>query len=230
MDGNGRWAEDRSLPRIKGHEEGAESVRTITRECARLGVQELTLYAFSTENWQRSLEEVGLLMSLLKRFLVQERDEIMDNQIRFRAIGDLGRLPDDVLAEYETTRDMSAGNTGMVLRLALSYGSRRELLRAAQEVARLAVSDGIDAALALEEDDLRRFLYDPHMVDPDLLIRTAGELRLSNFLLWQLSYAEFFVADGLWPDFREPELHAAFRAYGQRERRYGGRPGVADGG
>ncbi len=230
MDGNGRWAEDRSLPRVKGHEEGAESVRAITRECARLGVKELTLYAFSTENWQRSLEEVGLLMSLLKRFLVQERDEIMDNQIQFRAIGDLSRLPDDVLAEYETTRDMSAGNDGMILRLALSYGARRELLRAAQEVARLALSDGLDAALALGEDDLRRFLYDPQMLDPDLLIRTAGELRLSNFLLWQLSYAEFYVADALWPGFREAELHAAFRAFGQRERRYGGRPGVANGG
>lgn len=223
MDGNGRWAQQRDLPHVRGHEVGAESVRSITRECARLGVQELTLYAFSTENWRRSGEEVGQLMTLLRRYLVEERDEIMDNGIRFTAIGELDRLPDEVLSEYHTTRDMSAGNEGMVLRLALSYGGRRELLRAAQQVARLAVEEGLDAALALEEDDLRRFLYDPTMRDPDLLIRTASELRISNFLLWQVSYAELYVADELWPDFREPELHAALRAFASRDRRFGGR-------
>ena len=223
MDGNGRWAQERSLPHIRGHEEGAESVRAVTRECAKLGIKELTLFAFSTENWRRSLEEVGQLMGLLRSFLVQERDEIMDNDIRFCAIGELDELPDEVLAEYRTTRDMSAGNKGMILRLALSYGSRRELLRAAQAVARLADRDGLEAALALEEDDLRRFLYEPGMRDPDLLIRTAGEMRVSNFLLWQISYSEFYVADGLWPDFREPQLHQALEAFAARERRYGGR-------
>ena len=221
MDGNGRWAQERGEPRFHGHEVGAESVRAVTRECARLGIKELTLYAFSTENWRRSEEEVGLLMALLSRFLVQERDEIMDNGIVFRAVGELDRLPPSVREEYEHTRDMSADNGGMILRLALSYGSRRELLRAAQGVARMALEQGMDAVEALEEDDLRRFLYDPSMRDPDLLIRTAGEMRLSNFLLWQISYAELYVADCCWPEFREAQLHAALRSYAARERRYG---------
>jgi undecaprenyl diphosphate synthase len=224
MDGNGRWAEAQGLPHIRGHEVGAESVRAITRECARLGVEELTLYAFSTENWRRSVDEVGALMGLLERYLVEERGEIMDNAIRFTAIGELGRLPGQVREELERTRSMSADNQGMVLRLALSYGARRELLRAAQAVARLALEQGLEAALALEEDDLRRYLYDPSMRDPDLLVRTAGEMRVSNFLLWQVSYSELYVADELWPEFREAQLHAAFHAFGKRERRYGGRP------
>jgi undecaprenyl diphosphate synthase len=220
MDGNGRWAEERGLSRFKGHEVGAESVRAITRECAKLKIKELTLYAFSTENWKRPDEEVGLLMKLLERYLVQERDEIMTNGIVFRAIGEIDRLPDNVLHEYETTRDMSAGNGGMVLRLALSYGSRREILEAARKIAALAKSDPA-AVEALEEDDFRRFLYDPSMRDPDLVIRTAGEMRLSNFLLWQASYAELYVAQVCWPDFRERELHEALAAYGKRERRFG---------
>ncbi len=222
MDGNGRWAEERGQPRFKGHEVGAESVRAITRECARLGVGELTLYAFSTENWKRSEQEVALLMQLLERYLVEERPEIMDNGIVFRAIGELERLPASVQREYETTRAMSERNGGMVLRLALSYGGRRELLHAAQKVARLAVAEGLEAVDRLGEDDLRQFLYDPTMRDPDLMIRTAGELRVSNFLLWQASYAELYVADIAWPDFREAALHEAFRAYGARERRFGG--------
>ncbi|MGE0712373.1 MAG: polyprenyl diphosphate synthase [Planctomycetota bacterium] len=223
MDGNGRWAEQRSLPHLRGHEEGAESVRAITRECARLGLRELTLYAFSTENWRRSPEEVAGLMQLLRRFLVEERGEIMDNRIRFTAIGELDRLPDFVREELERTRAMSAANEGMVLRLALSYGARRELLRAAQQVARLALDEGWERVEALDEDDLRQFLYDPAMRDPDLLIRTASEMRVSNFLLWQISYAELVVSDVLWPDFRAPELHAALRAFAARERRFGGR-------
>ncbi|MCA8924255.1 MAG: di-trans,poly-cis-decaprenylcistransferase [Planctomycetes bacterium] len=221
MDGNGRWAEERGEPRFHGHEVGAESVRSVTRECARLGIKELTLYAFSTENWRRSEQEVGLLMGLLAQFLVQERDEIMDNGIVFRAIGELDQLPPAVREEYERTRDMSAQNGGMILRLALSYGSRRELLRAAQGVARLALEQGEGAVEALGEDDLRRFLYDPSMRDPDLLIRTAGEMRLSNFLLWQLSYAELYVAECCWPEFREAQLHEALRSFAARERRYG---------
>ena len=221
MDGNGRWARERGEPRLRGHEVGAESVRAITRACARLGVEELTLYAFSTENWRRTPDEVEGLMGLLERYLVEERAEIMENGLRFRAIGELDRLPDRVLQEYERTRAMSEGNQGMVLRLALSYGGRRELLRAAQAVARLAVREGLDAALALDEDDLRRFLYDPEMRDPDLLIRTAGEQRLSNFLLWQLSYAEIYVTETMWPEFREAALGEALRAFARRERRFG---------
>ncbi len=218
MDGNGRWAQDRGLPRAKGHEVGAESVRAVTRECARLGLKELTLYAFSTENWKRPTDEVGLLMELLERYLVQERPEIMDNGIVFRAVGELDRLPSRVLGEFEKTRDMSARNGGMVLRLALSYGSRLEIIKAAKKIAAL----GPEAAESLGEDDLRRFLYEPEMRDPDLVVRTAGEQRLSNFLLWQASYAELYFTRVLWPDFREAALHEAFRAYGERVRRFGG--------
>jgi undecaprenyl diphosphate synthase len=190
----------------------------VTRECARLGLRELTLYAFSTENWKRPTDEVGLLMDLLLRYLIQERGEIMQNGIRFRAIGELDRLPPNVRQEYEKTRDMSAGNQGMVLRLALSYGSRREILLAAKKIAELDAA----AIEALGEDDLRRFLYDPEMRDPDLVCRTAGEMRLSNFLLWQASYSELYVTDVCWPDFREAQLHEALRAYGERVRRFGG--------
>jgi undecaprenyl diphosphate synthase len=218
MDGNGRWAQERGLPRAKGHEVGAESVRSVTRECARLGLKELTLYAFSTENWKRPIEEVGLLMQLLERYLVQERSEIMENGIVFRAIGELDRLPPRVFGEYEKTRDMSAKNGGMVLRLALSYGSRKDILLAAKKIAALDPA-AIDA---LGEDDLRRFLYEPAMRDPDLVCRTAGEMRLSNFLLWQASYSELYFSEVCWPDFREAELHKAFRAYGDRVRRFGG--------
>ena len=218
MDGNGRWAQERGLPRAKGHEVGAESVRAVTRECARLHLKELTLYAFSTENWKRPTDEVGLLMQLLERYLVQERPEIMDNGIVFRAVGELDRLPSRVLGEYEKTRDMSAKNGGMVLRLALSYGSRLELLKAVKKIAALPASE----IEALGEDDLRRFFYDAEMRDPDLLVRTAGEQRLSNFLLWQASYSELYFTKTLWPDFREDALHEAFRAYGERVRRFGG--------
>lgn len=223
MDGNGRWAERQGLPTLRGHEQGAESVRAVTRECARLGIEELTLYAFSTENWRRSQDEVTGLMGLLQRYLIEEREEIMTNNIRFRAIGELDRLPDEITDEYEETRAMSAGNTGMVLRLALSYGGRREILRAAQSIARRAVEEGIETALELEEEDFARHLYDPEMVDPDLLVRTAGEMRVSNFLLWQISYSEFVARDALWPEFREAELHAALHAYAARERRFGAR-------
>ncbi|MBL4844892.1 MAG: di-trans,poly-cis-decaprenylcistransferase [Planctomycetes bacterium] len=223
MDGNGRWAERQGLPTLRGHEQGAESVRAVTRECARLGIEELTLYAFSTENWRRSQDEVAGLMNLLKSYLIEEREEIMSNDIRFRAIGELDRLPDEITDEYETTRAMSAGNSGMVLRLALSYGGRREILRAAQQVARLAVEEGLEAALALEEEDFANFLYDPDMLEPDLLVRTAGEMRVSNFLLWQISYSEFVARDALWPAFREAELHASLHAYAARERRFGAR-------
>jgi len=221
MDGNGRWAQERGQRRVKGHEVGAESVRAITRECARLGIGELTLYAFSTENWRRPKAEVTLLMELLKRYLIQEREEIMQNRIVFRAIGQLDRLPAKVLREYEKTRDMSAQNGGMVLRLALSYGGRSEIMAAAKRMARVAVEEGLAAVEGLEEDDFRRFLDDPAMRDPDLLIRTAGEMRLSNFLLWQISYAELHVSSRCWPDFREAALHEAFHDYARRVRRFG---------
>ena len=218
MDGNGRWAQERALPRAKGHEVGAESVRAITRECARLGLKELTLYAFSTENWKRPTDEVGLLMQLLERYLIQERSEIMENGIVFRAIGELDRLPSRVSDEYERTRDMSAKNGGMVLRLAFRMGrgssssrprrrSRRSLPPRSRRSAR---------TISGSSSTTRR------MQDPDLLVRTAGEQRLSNYLLWQASYAELYFTKTLWPEFREAQLHDAFKAYAERVRRFGG--------
>ncbi|MHC4958324.1 MAG: isoprenyl transferase [Planctomycetota bacterium] len=223
MDGNGRWAEARGLARIRGHAAGVESVRTITRYCARKNIDQLTLYAFSEENWKRPKREVALLMRLLRRFLVRERREIMDNAIRLTAIGRLGRLPNDVRAQLDKTRELSRDNDGMVLNLALSYGGRQELLDAMQAIAR-KVQRG-----ELEPDDITEelvtaHLYQPDMPPPDLLIRTAGEYRVSNFLLWQLSYTELFVTDECWPDFREENLDRAFAAYAARERKFGGLP------
>jgi undecaprenyl diphosphate synthase len=221
MDGNGRWAQEHSQGRSEGHRVGAESVRAVTRECARIGIKELTLYAFSTENWSRPPNEIVLLMALLKQYLVQERSEIMENDIVFRAIGQLDRLPEDVLKEYEHTREMSRNNKGMILRLCLSYGSREEIFQAAKGMAQLAAADP-ERFQALEADDFRQFLYDPEMRDPDLLIRTSFERRISNFLLWQISYSEIFITKTHWPDFRETQLHEALVDYGARERRFGG--------
>lgn len=220
MDGNGRWAEARGLPRVAGHEAGAESVREVVRACRELGVQALTLYSFSTENWQRPADEVGALMSLLGRFLAEERREILDNDIRLNAIGQLDRLPLAVRAALKELMHASRNNAGMTLTLALSYGGRAEIVDAARALAKKAATgrlrpDQIDEAAFAAE------LGTAGLPDPDLLIRTSGELRLSNFLLWQLAYAEFFVTDTLWPDFRRPQLLAALESFGTRERRFG---------
>jgi undecaprenyl diphosphate synthase len=223
MDGNGRWAERRGLPRRSGHEEGAKSVREVTRECARLGIGQLTLYSFSRENWRRPPAEVSFLMRLLKRYLVKERREIMDNRIRFTAIGRLEELPKDVQAEIARLRALSAGNGGMVLCLALNYGGRTEIVDAARSFAR-DVAAGRARLDDLTEESFARYLYDPRMPDPDLLVRTAGEMRLSNFLLWESSYAELYVTPVCWPEFRTEALHEALRAYGARQRRFGGIP------
>jgi undecaprenyl diphosphate synthase len=220
MDGNGRWAEARGWPRVRGHEEGAESVRVVTRACRELGCKALTLYSFSTENWKRPEEEVGALMGLLARYLVQERREILDNGVRLNAIGQTDRLPLAVRAALKELIHASRGNTGMVLTLALSYGSRQELVEAARALARKAAS----GRLRPEQIDDRLFaaeLQTAGLPDPDLLIRTSGELRISNFMLWQLAYAELYVTDVLWPDFRRADLEAAFAAFGKRERRFG---------
>jgi undecaprenyl diphosphate synthase len=221
MDGNGRWAEQQGLPRIRGHEEGAASVREITRECARLGVGHLTLYAFSSENWRRPDVEVEFLMALLHRYLVSERDEIMDNDVRFSCIGRLDALPPQVREEMATTTEMSHANGGLHLRLALNYGGRAEILDA---VVRLAqdLSEGRIRETEVNEDRLREYLYDPGMPDPDLVIRTGGEYRLSNFLLWQASYAEIWTTPTLWPEFRKENLREALEVFTRRERRYGG--------
>lgn len=221
MDGNGRWARRAGWERVKGHTAGIDSVRETARECARLGVKELTLYAFSVENWKRPRREVSYLMRLLRKFAIDERPEIETNAIQFRTIGRVADMPKATLDELRETERLSASNEGMVLRLALSYGGRTELADAARRVAedvvagRLKVKDVDEAALAAR-------LYDPSMRDVDLCIRTAGEMRVSNFLLWQISYAELYVTETLWPDFRREHLHAAIREYARRERRFGG--------
>ncbi len=220
MDGNGRWAESRDWPRVRGHEEGAESVRVVTRACREMGCRALTLYSFSTENWKRPEEEVGALMGLLARYLVQERREIMENGVRLQTIGQTDRLPLTVRAALKELIHASRNNTGMVLTLALSYGSRQEIVDAAKALAKKAAA----GRLRPEQIDEKLFaseLQTAGLPDPDLLIRTSGELRISNFLLWQLAYAELYVTDVLWPDFRRPQLEAAFEAFGKRERRFG---------
>jgi undecaprenyl diphosphate synthase len=220
MDGNGRWARRRRRARIWGHRAGVASVRAAAIECARLGIDRLTLYAFSQENWKRPPREVGVLWRLLRQFLVRERDEIMENDIRFTAVGRLDGLPAAVRAELEETRRRSAGNRGMVLCLALNYGGRAEIVDAARALAAAAVRGEIRPE-EIDEAALARRLHDPGAPDPDLLVRTAGEMRVSNFLLWQISYAEFHVTPVCWPDFREEHLHAALRDYAGRDRKFG---------
>ncbi len=220
MDGNGRWAESRGLPRVKGHEEGAESVREIVRECRRKGVKALTLYSFSTENWKRPPNEVGALMTLLHRYVLQERSEILEQGIQLRAIGHVDRLPLFVRTPLWALSRESRGNSDMVLNLALSYGGRAEIVDAVRAIAR-DVKAGRTRPDDIDEDLIASRLYTAGLPDPDLLIRTSGELRVSNFLLWQIAYAELYVTDVAWPDFRKPQLEAAFAAFGARERRFG---------
>jgi undecaprenyl diphosphate synthase len=221
MDGNGRWAQERGLRRVFGHREGIQSVREITTECARMGVRSLTLYSFSVENWKRPRVEVRYLMRLLRRFLVSERPTLMDNGVRLTAIGRLDDLPPEALRVLRETIALTEKNDGMLLRLALSYGSRTELADALRAACIDARAGRLDPR-SIDEETLRRYLYDPLTPDPDLLIRTAGELRVSNFLLWQISYAELYVAEACWPDFRQPELMAALREYARRVRKFGG--------
>ena len=221
MDGNGRWAQKRALARVMGHRRGVESVRDVTTECARLGVKSLTLYAFSVENWKRPKSEVRILMDLLRQFLVDERDTLMENRVRLTSIGRIGDLPDDVVNELRETERLSEHNSGMVLRLALSYGGRAEIADSVRRIAREVAAGRLDPE-AIDEETVRAFLYDPKTPDPDLLIRTAGEMRISNFLLWQVSYSELYVTTVCWPDFREKELHEAFADYRRRVRKFGG--------
>ena len=221
MDGNGRWARRQGWLRVRGHQEGIESVRAITTECSRLGVRSLTLYAFSVENWKRPRKEIKFLMKLLVDFLAAERQTFLDNRIQLRAIGRLDDLPKDALAAVRETEALTAEHDGLRLRLALSYGSRTELGDATRKIAEAVRAGALDPA-DIGDETLRSFLYDPETPDPDLVVRTAGELRLSNFLLWQASYSELYVADVCWPEFREPHLHAALRAYAGRVRKFGG--------
>jgi undecaprenyl diphosphate synthase len=214
MDGNGRWAEARSLPRVEGHRAGADAVRAVTRTARRIGLEALTLYAFSTENWGRPEPEVGALMHLLAEFLESERDEMMKNGIRLSAIGDLARLPGTVREKLAAIRAATAANRGMTLTLALSYGGRQELVQAAR---RAAAAKGA----SLEAEDIEAALWTAGLPELDLLVRTSGELRISNFLLWQCAYAELVFTDVLWPDFRDAELLTAIAEFQARERRFG---------
>lgn len=217
MDGNGRWAAQRHLPRVEGHRAGIESVRDIVESSARLGIQVLTLYAFSVENWKRPVTEVSTLMSLLKRYLRLELNTLLRNNIRFKVIGKADELAPDVRTELTAAENKTASNTGMQFNIALNYGGRAEIVEAVKRM----VASGIDAD-DVDEDRLSGFLYTAGQPDPDLLIRTSGEMRISNFLLWQIAYAEIWVTDTLWPDFRTRHLLAAILDYQKRDRRYGG--------
>lgn len=221
MDGNGRWARERGLPRRKGHEAGAESVRAIIRACRDHGVRYLTLYAFSIENWKRPKTEVRHLMTLLTRFLRREEAELHEHRLRFRVIGRLGDLPAATRRELERVMAETREYDGAQLILALSYGARAEIVDAARALARAVSTEGLDPE-AIDETLFASYLYAPDVPDPDLMIRTSGEMRISNFLLWQLSYAELYVTDTLWPDFREPHFAEALGAYAARRRRFGG--------
>jgi undecaprenyl diphosphate synthase len=221
MDGNGRWARERGLERIEGHVRGAETVRRIVEECCRLGIRQLTLYSFSSENWKRPQREVDFLMSLLKQYLVDERPEIMKQNIRFRVIGRRAELAPEVVAEIEETERLSATNTGTTLALAVNYGSRAEIVDAVRAIAE-RVKRGELSPADIAETTIADSLNTAGMPDPDLLIRTAGEMRVSNYLLWQISYAELWVTPVCWPDFSTDLFHAALRDYAGRERRFGG--------
>lgn len=220
MDGNGRWARQRELSRMQGHEQGAKSVRRIVTHCARLGIEALTLYSFSTENWKRPREEVDFLMGLYVTYLIAERDTIMDNNVRFAHLGRREGLPESVLSEMDRTVALSRENTGLTLCLALNYGARNELVDAVRGLAR-EVQAGRLVPADVDEELIGRHLYTAGLPDPDLLIRTANERRLSNFLLWQISYAELHVSSKLWPDFDVEDLNAALKDFAGRERRFG---------
>jgi undecaprenyl diphosphate synthase len=220
MDGNGRWAQLRNRPRIEGHREGASSVRDITRASRQLGIEALTLYAFSSQNWSRPADEVAGLMQLLREFLIDERAEILDNGIRLEALGDIEKLPPLVREPLDELRAASSGNSQMTLTLALSYGSRESIARAARAAAR-DIASGILRADDLDCDRLGSYLPTAKLPALDLLIRTSGELRVSNFMLWELAYAELVFVDVLWPEFRREHLYKCLEEYAARERRFG---------
>jgi undecaprenyl diphosphate synthase len=217
MDGNGRWAKQRHLPRVEGHRAGIESVREVVESSARLGIQVLTLYAFSVENWKRPPAEVSTLMTLLKRYLRLELNTLLRNDIRFRVIGRSEDLAPDIQRELADAEAKTATNHGMLFNIALNYGGRAEIVEAAKRI----LTSGLPPD-QVDEQRFASFLYTAGQPDPDLLIRTSGEMRVSNFLLWQIAYAEIWVTDTLWPDFRRQHLFEAILAYQKRERRYGG--------
>lgn len=220
MDGNGRWAKRRFLNRIKGHEKGAETVKTIVGACQEIGIPFLTLFAFSTENWQRPKNEVIALMALLKRFLIAEKKNLIDKGIRLKAIGDLEKLPEDVYEVLLETINQTTNNNGLQINLALSYGGRNEIVHMVRRIAE-KVHSGIIDPESITMEVVKDHLYTKGIPDPDLLIRTSGELRVSNFLLWQIAYSEICVTETLWPDFGKDEFLAIIKNFQSRERRFG---------
>ncbi|MGB8168689.1 MAG: isoprenyl transferase [Chthoniobacteraceae bacterium] len=221
MDGNGRWAKERGLPRIAGHEQGANSVRAVTEACVELGIEFLTVYAFSTENWKRPEAEVNALWALLEHFIEQETPTMMKNNVRMKAIGRLHELPASCQRALQAAIELTAKNTATTVVLAVNYSGRIELVDATREICAKIASAQLDPA-DVNVETISRHLYTKDIPDPDLLIRTSGEMRLSNFLLWQLSYTEIYVTDTLWPDFGKANLHAAVEEFKKRQRRFGG--------
>ena len=220
MDGNGRWARRRMMPRVEGHRQGAKSVRRAVEFCRRNGVRALTLYAFSTENWKRPATEVSGLMKLLSQFIDSELAEIHANDIRLRTIGEVDRLPPHLVAKIDAAKEKTAGNRSMTLNIALSYGGRQDIIRAALQIARL-IKSGELREEDVTEDLFGSFLHTAGLPDPDLLIRTGGEMRISNFLLWQSAYTEFYFTPVLWPDFDDKIFMEAIEAFRSRQRRFG---------
>ncbi|RBP43858.1 undecaprenyl diphosphate synthase [Roseimicrobium gellanilyticum] len=221
MDGNGRWAAERGLPRTEGHRRGADSVQTIVETCGEMGIEFLTLYAFSTENWKRPKTEVAALMKMLERFLKTKTEEMQKQNVRLQAIGRLHDLPEAVQNQLHKSIAQTSQNTGLTLILALSYGAREEILDGIRSLLDSVEKGHLDKAM-IDADVFSKHLYTRYYPDPDLLIRTSGEMRLSNFLLWQLSYTEFYITQTLWPDFRKEQFHEAIREYTRRDRRFGG--------
>lgn len=222
MDGNGRWAKKHDLPRVEGHKKGADTVEDLLTYIYKYGVKYLTLYAFSTENWKRSEEEVNALMSLLSFFLQDKKQKMLDNKIRLRVTGRIDGLPEEVANSLREVMAETAKNYEYTLILALNYGGRAEIVDAAKKFAEECISGKISPE-SLDESTFKQYLYLPDVPDPELMIRTSGELRLSNFLLWELSYSEIFVTDTLWPDFSEEEFRSILENFGKRDRRFGGR-------
>ncbi|MCH7818881.1 MAG: isoprenyl transferase [Candidatus Marinimicrobia bacterium] len=220
MDGNGRWAKSRGLPRVAGHSEGINSVKDIVEACGQLGIGHLTLYTFSLENWQRPKREVSALMKLLFRTIRRELKDLMDNEVRISTLGNLDDLPSAAANEMRIAIEDTSANKGLKLHLALSYGSRREIIGAVKKIVEAVESDELDIS-DLDEKKFSDFLLTNDTPDPDLLIRTSGEARISNFLLWQLAYTELYITDTLWPEFRRAQLYEALSDYQRRERRYG---------
>lgn len=221
MDGNGRWAQAKGMPRIEGHRRGANSVRNISEACRELGVSYLTLYCFSNENWKRPKDELDFLMGLLKAYLVQERPTLIKNDIRLTIIGRREGIPTDVQAEMDKSIEISKNGKALTLCLAINYGSRQELVDAVKKIAS-QVSTGALAAGDIDESTIQQNLYTADMPDPDLLIRTSGEMRISNYLLWQISYSELWITKKAWPEFDKSDLLDAIRDFNQRQRRFGG--------